>query len=257
MLEMCTIRRKVCCLISSSKYDRQKKSGYEGDGMWTSVKKWFSFDEPASQCRYLSGNFVSTLSSGTAGWTMRHGQFLIMGGFHLVEPPEATRLSETRSNVTVNVHPTTSTSLLAGTADIENAALVAEMEKGRVTILTLEMLSELVKDPSFKIQLTEDEISDRSKGDGLSKLIFVLQISWFVVQLFARGWQGLDPTHFELITAAMVAACGFTCLIWWYKPLGAQAIVYVYLTRKLTDEERNVADVSVFFATEFYSYQQL
>ncbi len=41
----------------------------------------------------------------------------------------------------------------------------------RVTILTLEILRELVQDKrfNFRISVTEEEISDRSKGDALSK----------------------------------------------------------------------------------------
>ena len=106
-----------------------------------------------------------------------------------MEPPEATGLE----SGSADVHPTASIPLVAETPDVP-VRLVTTMEKGRVTILTLEMLRELVKDPSFELRITEDEISDRSKGDGLSKLIFILQTSWFIVQCIARHMQGLDLT---------------------------------------------------------------
>ena len=205
-----------------------------------------------------------TLLKGVPAWTVRHGQFLIMGGIHLVEPPETiTGLRLTRfatgSNDILNTPSTASTSLLAGAVDVEKrpVPLVAEMERGRVTLLTLEMLRELVKDPTFEIRITEDEISDRSKGDGLSKIIFVLQTSWFIVQCIARHVQGLDLTQLELTTLAMASLNGITCLLWWQKPLAARTIVTVYLTRRLTDTERNVANVSVLFMTQSYSYQKL
>ena len=189
---------------------------------------------------------------------MRHGQFLIMGGVHLVEPPEATRL-ETES---ADAYPTANTPLVAETLDAEKGAtpVVEKKEKGRVTILTLEMLRELVKDSSFEIQITEDEISDRSKGDGLSKLIFVLQSSWFIVQCIARHIQGLALTQLELTTLAMASLNGITCILWWHKPLGARAIMHVNLNRQLTDKERNVAKVIVFFAVRslnILTYHQL
>ena len=179
-----------------------------------------------------------------------------MGGIHLVEPPDSEAPHvETGS---ADVHPTASTPLVAGT-DVEKGPvpLVEKKKKGRVTILTLEMLRELVKDPSFEIQITEDEISDRSKGDGLSKLIFILQSSWFIVQCIARHIQGLALTQLELTTLAMASLNGITCMLWWHKPLNARAIMHVYLTRKLTDEERNVAEVCVFSPTQPYSYQHL
>ena len=175
-----------------------------------------------------------------------------MGGIHLVEPPKATTVTtrhESESDDIANFQPTAGTPLVSGIADVENGPdpLVTELEKGRVTILTLEMLRELVKDPSFKIRITEDEILDRSKGDGLSKLIFVLQTSWFIVQCAARHMQGLELTQLELTTLAMASLNGITCILWWHKPLNAEAIIHVYLSRQLTDKERNVTKVSVVF----------
>ena len=141
-----------------------------------------------------------------------------------------------------------------GTADVEKGAapLMAEMEKGRITILTLEMLRELVKDPLFEIQITQDEISDKSNG--LSITTLVLQSSWFIIQCIARHVQGLDLTQLELATLAVASLNGITCLLWWSKPLGARAIVHVYLTRRLTDKERNVEDVSFFFTIQSFIF---
>ena len=119
-------------------------------------------------------------------------------------------------------------------------------EEGRVTILTLGMLRKLVKDPDIKIQITEDDIVHRSKGDALSKLIFMLQTSWFIVQGIARRTQGLALTPLEVTTLAMASLNGITWILWWEKPLGAQAVVRVHVSRKLTDEERDVERVSDF-----------
>ena len=120
-------------------------------------------------------------------------------------------------------------------------------KEGRVTILTLEMLEELVKEPEFEIEATEDDITHRSKGDALSKIIFTLQTTWFILQCLGRHVQGLDLTHLELTTLALASLNGITLVMWWDKPLGAQAVVRVHLKRKLTDAERNVAGVSGFF----------
>ena len=84
--------------------------------------------------------------------------------------------------------------------------------------------------------ITEDEISDRSKGDGLSKFslflfFFILLTSWFIAQCIARYVQGLDLTQMELTTLAMVSLDG---LLRWQKPLGARAIVRVDHTRQLS-----------------------
>jgi hypothetical protein len=58
-------------------------------------------------------------------WTLKHGYFLIMGGIHLVELPEATGFQS------------------PGTPDAEMGRATgsnANVEAGRVTILTLENL---------------------------------------------------------------------------------------------------------------------
>src|SRR6266498_3004182 len=106
------------------------------------------------------------------------------------------------------------------------------------------MLEKLAEDKEFKIQATEEGIADKSKGDALSKIIFILQSTWFILQCLGRRGQGLDLTHLELTTVALASLNGITFVLWWDKPLGAQGVVRVHLKRRLTDAERNVEGVS-------------
>jgi len=173
-----------------------------------------------------------------------------MGGFHLVEPvegswtsPQATSLQQAESGV-VNVESSTPSVELAKTDAEKGRTLSTEPEEGRVTILTLEMLRELVKDPEFRIRTTEQEITQRSKGDALSKIILILQSSWFILQCISRVVQGLALTQLELTTLALASLNAITFVFWWNKPLGAQALVRVPMKRRLTDAERNLGGVS-------------
>ena len=181
-------------------------------------------------------------------WTLRHGHFLIMGGFHLVEPVEEN--STSAEAATGTQQDATSTPAVEGTnTDAEKGPTPgnkAERNEGRVTILTLEMLRELVKDREFRIQIAEKEIADRSKGDGLVKIILILQSSWFIFQCIARRAQGLGLTQLELTTLALASLNGITFILWWHKPLGVEAPVRVYMTRKLKDVERATEGVSDF-----------
>jgi len=191
-------------------------------------------------------------------WTLRHGHFLIMGGFHLVEPveenstsAEATTGTQQAASDVVKVHATSTPAVEGTNTDAEKGPAPgnkAELNEGRVTILTLEMLRELVKDPEFRIQITEKEIADRSKGDGLAKIILILQSSWFMFQCIARRAQGLGLTQLELTTLALASLNGITFILWWYKPLGVEAPVRVYMTHKLTDVERATEGVSDLFS---------
>lgn len=66
--------------------------------------------------------------------------------------------------------------------------------------------------------ISEAEIEDRSKGDGLSKGIALLQLVWFVVQLVARRIQNLPITLLEIDTLAVAALTCVAYGLWWKKP---------------------------------------
>jgi len=184
-------------------------------------------------------------------WTMKHGHFLIMGGFHLVEPVEGNSTSPQATTGTQqavsDVQSTSIPSVEGSQTDAEKGRAPGnkpELEEGRTTILTLEMLRKLVHDPEFRIRITEKEIADRSKGDALAKIILVFQSSWFIFQCIARYVQGLSITQLELTTLALASLNGITFILWFDKPLGVQAPVRVYMKRKLTDAERDAPGVS-------------
>ena len=102
--------------------------------------------------------------------------------------------------------------------------------------------------------MTEVEISDKSKGDTLSKLIFILQSTWFILQCVGRRTQGLNLTLLELTTLALASLNGITFILWWDKPLGVQAIVPIHLKRRLTDLERRPVLVSKYTFSSFPTY---
>ncbi|KAG2343490.1 hypothetical protein BDR05DRAFT_1059679 [Suillus weaverae] len=76
--------------------------------------------------------------------------------------------------------------------------------------------------------ISEAEIKDRSKGDGLSKSIALLQLAWFVIQLVARYVQNLPITLLEIDTLAIVILTCFAYGLWWKKPkdVGCPYIVH-------------------------------
>ncbi|KAK0433778.1 hypothetical protein EV421DRAFT_1718226, partial [Armillaria borealis] len=63
------------------------------------------------------------------------------------------------------------------------------------------------------------DIKDKSKGDGLSKMIVVLQISWFVVQCCARAARKLPITLLEMSTLAFAVLSIVSYAAWWEKPV--------------------------------------
>jgi len=83
----------------------------------------------------------------------------------------------------------------------------------------------------FKLpKITISDIADRSKADFLSKLIAILQTTWFLLHCIARGHQRLALTELELVTMALCSLNAVTYVFWWHKPLGVQEPMRIYFT---------------------------
>ena len=97
-------------------------------------------------------------------------------------------------------------------------------------VLFPEQLKELYEDGKIDFPtVTEEEIEDRSKADGLAKTIVAVQTVWFILQCIARGVQGLVLTQLELFTVAVAFLNSFMYLFWWHKPMDVQTPIPVYL----------------------------
>ncbi|KAF9008049.1 hypothetical protein BDQ17DRAFT_1221615, partial [Cyathus striatus] len=66
--------------------------------------------------------------------------------------------------------------------------------------------------------VSKTDIQDKSKADGLSKIIVVAQTLWFVVQCIARHAQGLPLAQLEVTMLAIISLTFMLSLIWWEKP---------------------------------------
>ena len=76
-------------------------------------------------------------------------------------------------------------------------------------------------------EITENEIQDRSKGDGLTKGLVVIHTSWSILQCIARGVEHLPITEFEIMTLAFAVLNFATYWLWWHKPLNVRYPVHV------------------------------
>lgn len=97
-------------------------------------------------------------------------------------------------------------------------------------ILSPEKLEKLLAKGEIEFpKITEKQIEDRSKGDGLAKALVIGQTTWFIVQCIARKAQGLDITRIELTTLSFAALNASMYFVWWNKPLDVQSHEVVYL----------------------------
>ncbi|KAF2488631.1 hypothetical protein BU16DRAFT_520362 [Lophium mytilinum] len=79
-------------------------------------------------------------------------------------------------------------------------------------------------------RVTEAEINDKSKADGVVKALVSLQVIWFLAQLVARAAQHLPVTTLELFTTAIISRAAITYAFWWMKPQDVNKPVVIKLT---------------------------
>ena len=100
-------------------------------------------------------------------------------------------------------------------------------------VLTPQRFSELLTAKKIEFpNVTVEEIEDRSKADGFSKMIALGQTLWFVTQCIARGAQHLDLTPVELLTLSLAVLNGVMYFLWWNKPMDVRCPIRVYLLDK-------------------------
>ena len=125
-------------------------------------------------------------------------------------------------------------------------------------VLTPERFSDLLREEKIEFPtLTVEEIEDRSKSDGFSKMIALGQTSWFVAQCISRRAQYLDLTLIELLTLSLAVLNGLMYYLWWYKPLDVRCPVRVYLRVPEAPNETNEPNVPIedyWQSCEFYNF---
>lgn len=93
-----------------------------------------------------------------------------------------------------------------------------------------------------KVAIRKDEIFDRSKGDGLGKLILVIQTLWFVTQYLGRWIGHLPRTQLEVMTLAYAALAVVVYCLWWHKPLNVQFPIIVHRSRPTVHPSPSIDD---------------
>ena len=66
--------------------------------------------------------------------------------------------------------------------------------------------------------IDEEDIKDKSKSDGLTKLIAVFQAAWMIVQIVGRVVSNQPVTLLEVNTMSHVLIAFAIYLLWWHKP---------------------------------------
>ncbi|KAJ2918288.1 hypothetical protein MD484_g2121, partial [Candolleomyces efflorescens] len=156
-------------------------------------------------------------------WKTVHGHFLLMGGvifsvdgqLRYIELQELIRKGNGKETDGEGVKGIEGDSDNSG----DNAPNADELE-----------LYAAAREALKSLPTRDMEISDRSKGDAITKGLTLLQTTWFIVQLAARRAEGLNVTALEILTLAYAVINLFVYIFWWSKPFNVQHPIVINLT---------------------------
>ncbi|KAM7189292.1 hypothetical protein V8F20_010200 [Naviculisporaceae sp. PSN 640] len=85
--------------------------------------------------------------------------------------------------------------------------------------------------------ITENEIQDKSKSNGLVSALAILQISWLIVQVITRAAQGRQSSQIEISALAFAACAVFTYSLLFNQPKDVQTPTVVAAARCASKKE--------------------
>ncbi|KAF1934911.1 hypothetical protein EJ02DRAFT_328664, partial [Clathrospora elynae] len=83
--------------------------------------------------------------------------------------------------------------------------------------------------------ISRREIWDKNKADSFARLLNVLQIVWFLVQIIGRAVQRLAVTTLELCTLSFIFCTINTLFFWRHKPLDVEELIRLECRTRLED----------------------
>ncbi|KAF2466898.1 uncharacterized protein BDR25DRAFT_235669, partial [Lindgomyces ingoldianus] len=166
--------------------------------------------------------------TGTTAQRLRKVGWLILGLLAPEMVEESERLGLTPTQETIRHHKWTNThslyAIMGGfafsTENLEQNFLRGSPARQTITISGLTLLANC--NPNSIPDLSEEEIVDKSKADGLKKLILCIQAGGFLISTIFRMATGYTISLLELNTFAHCVCALMVYGFWWSKPLDVQ-----------------------------------
>ena len=86
-------------------------------------------------------------------------------------------------------------------------------------------------------KLSTADLEDRSKGDVFVQGAAIVQLTWLVIQMIARGSEGLAISLLEITTLASAVCAIATYVLLWHKPQDVMTPTYIDATNVLTRDQ--------------------
>ena len=168
---------------------------------------------------------VTSSDDMASPWSLVHGFYAGMGGFVF----QSNNLSPDHQRLTLNAR---------GVALLAECGLLPDIE--------------------------EKGIFDKSKSDGLLKMLACVKAAWMIVEVIGRRIGGLQVTLLEINTLAHVFCALIIYVVWWHKPQlvrkpatldgdwTAPLCAYVYMSSRVsgrkntsTKNDRTIAETEI------------
>lgn len=93
--------------------------------------------------------------------------------------------------------------------------------------------------------LSEENVRDKSKADGIAKLLALMQVSWFVAQCIMRAAHNLPISQIEAMTLGYIPVFFVCYCFWWNKPKDIRSPSIVELP-DMTPEQKDIFELMAF-----------
>lgn len=192
-------------------------------------------------------------------WTISHSLFANMGGFamrinltqrrpalfvlpkHENRAENGTDSGNDQPNESLDSEREASRSQVNHTTDEESGLGNLQRQKytyllSASSILELRSRGTISRMPD----ISKEELHDRSKADGLMRLITVVQIMWMCIQVITRAVRGLTVSQLEISVTAFASCAVAMYWLTWDKPKGVMVPVTIL---QLGNEARAIIGV--------------
>lgn len=96
-------------------------------------------------------------------------------------------------------------------------------------------------------QKSAHEIVDKCKADSVSKALVCIQVTWMLLNVFARIAKRLPVTLLETHVVIQVGIAILTYAFWWNKPLDAQEAIEIKVPKKMIEVILKKRDKEAFY----------
>jgi len=84
--------------------------------------------------------------------------------------------------------------------------------------------------------LSNSKIQEISRSDTVLRVMWVIQVCWYLLQCIARATQHLSVSLLELSTVALIICAIIIQILWWHKPLDVQSSTSILIDKMRLDD---------------------